>query len=212
MNFSDFAHMIYSYDTKGLKKSEFVVFLIDQIMEEPFTEEDKQKEDDGKYNPLDKLAPNTLEKIFNGSRNISKEQARIIRSHLNKDKFDDYIANFSNYAIDCFKQILIKANMPVTGNEVSRACANTFEKILTDLVSGTPKQSSDYLKGFMDGIDFTAKSVLKRLGALPLDTPVSDVLRSMSGTSALCSSPPALISSSCKPTPMISSNCEAKKD
>ena len=200
MNFSEFANMLYRFDTEELTHSKYVPFLIEQIMEEPFTEKDKQKSYDGKYNPLDKLAPNACEKIFNGSRNISKEHARIIRAHLDKDKFDDYIANFSNYSIDCIKQILIKDNIPVTDNEVSRACADAFEEILTDLVNGTPKQSSDYLKGFMDGIDFSAESVLKRLRALPLEMSVSDILRSMGGTSASCVvQTPSLISSSCEP-------------
>lgn len=200
MNFSEFIGMIHSYAPEGKTKSEYVPFLIDQIMEEPFTEKDKQKAADEEYNPIATLTPNACEKIFNGSRNIRKNHARIIRSHLDKKKFDAYIINnFSNYAIDCFSKILTKANIPVIDNQVSIACADTFENILTDLVNGTPKHSSDYLKGFMDGIDLTTESFLKRLGALPLETPVSDVLRSMCGTSALCGSTPSLISSSCEP-------------
>lgn len=199
MNFSEFAHMIYSYAPERKTKSEFVIFLIDQIMEEPFTEKDKQKAAVDEYNPLAELTPNAREKIFNGSRPISKDHARIIRSHLDKEKFDDYIANFSNYAIDCFSKILTKVNIPVIDNQVSRACADTFENILTDLVNGTPKQSSDYLKGFIDGINLTEESFLKRLGALPLEMPVSDVLRSIGGTSAPCGLTPSLISSSCEP-------------
>lgn len=142
MKFNEFVAMIYSYDTKGLTKSEFVIFLTNQIMEEPFTEADKQKELNDKYNPLASLTSNALEKIFNGSRNISKKHARIIRSHLDKDKFDTYITTFNNNAIDYFCETLKKAGISITDNQVSLACADTFEKILMDVANATSKQSS----------------------------------------------------------------------
>ena len=143
MNFSEFANMIYDFNAEKLTHSKYVLFLIDQIMEEPFTEEDKQKAYDGKYNPLDKLAPNTLEKYFNGSKNISKEHARIIRAHLDKDKFENYIiTKFNNKAMDYFSKTLKEAGISIIDNQVSLACADTFENILEDILKDNPKDSS----------------------------------------------------------------------
>lgn len=110
-------------------------------MGEPVTEEDKQKEINGEYNPLAKLGPSMLEKIFKGERNISKEHARIIIDHLDKDKFDTYITTFSNNAIDYFCETLKNAGISITDNQVSLACADTFENILENILKNTPKDN-----------------------------------------------------------------------
>ena len=55
--------MIYLYDTECKTQSEFVLFLTDQIMEDPFTEADKQKASKDEYNPLANLKQNTVQKI-----------------------------------------------------------------------------------------------------------------------------------------------------
>lgn len=135
--------MLYPYAPEGKTKSEYVPFLIDQIMEKPFTEKDKQKADDDEYNPIATLTPNALEKIFNGSRNISKKHAKIIRAHLDKEKFDNYIiTKFNDEAIDSFCKTLKNAGISITDDSVSLTCANIFENILKDIIKGNPKDST----------------------------------------------------------------------
>lgn len=143
MNFSEFANMIHPYDKEGKTQSGFVLYLIDQIMEDPFTEADKQKASKDEYNPLANLKQNTLEKIFNGSKNISKRSAKNIRAHLDKDKFDNYIiTKFNNEAIDSLGETLKNANISIIDDSVSLTCANTFENILKDIIEGNPKDST----------------------------------------------------------------------
>lgn len=186
MKFSEFAKMIHLHDKEGLTESDFVPFLISQIMEEPVTKADKQKELNEKYNPLENLSNNTLGKIFNGSRNISKKHARIIRAHLDKDKFDTYITEFNNDAMESFCATLKEHGVSINDNQVSLACADTFENIITDLVNGTSKKSSDnYSNGFRDGIRAAITSTSKR--------------KNSSRISVICGTTPTLISSSCDP-------------
>lgn len=201
MKFSEFANMIYPYDKEGKTKSGFVLYLIDQIMEAPLTEKDKQKEANDEYNPLDKLSISTLEKIFNGSRNINKRRAQIIRAHLDKDKFDTYITEFNNNAMESFCATLKENGVSINDNQVSLACADTFENILTDLVNGTSKQSSDnYSKGFMDGIDKTEEVVSKHR-ILPRKSPSFVTPHKISVS---CGAPTSKISVNCgAPTPII---------
>jgi hypothetical protein len=126
--------MLYPFMGKGQKISDFVLFLIDLIMEDPFTEQNKQKLIDGEYNPLAKKGVSMLEKIYNGSREISEKDAGIILSHFNNpDKFDDYMAaQLSQDVLDLISKDMQRKGITIENSNVSGICANIFFKILND--------------------------------------------------------------------------------
>ena len=77
MTFSDFAKTLFPYCRGKKSHSEFVVLLVDMIMEEPQSEEDKRDSQNDDYNPLSSLMPDTLSKIYSGKCSISKNKGII---------------------------------------------------------------------------------------------------------------------------------------
>lgn len=132
MTFSEFAKMLYSCIGENQKSWEFVIHLTNQIMENPIREQDKQKDIDDEYNPLSKLQPNTLTKIYNGTRCIRKKNARIILSHLDKEKFNEYLSSFSPDTIDLIGFSLQEKGITFAYNETIDECTNLFVSILQE--------------------------------------------------------------------------------
>ena len=91
MTFSDFAKILFPYCADGQTQSDFVLLLVDMIMEEPQAEYDKKNSEEDNYNPLSTLKPDTLGKIYSGKHTISKGNASIIKGHLDKERFAQYI-------------------------------------------------------------------------------------------------------------------------
>lgn len=130
LNFSDYAKILYPYIGGKNTKSDFIIEITNQIMEEPASEEDKKAEEEDEYNPMSKLDPNTLQKIFDGSRSLSKKNAREIVKHLDKSRFADYINTFS---YDTQMKIIneLHANdSAIDNDDIGELCSDIFETIL----------------------------------------------------------------------------------
>ena len=130
ISFSDLAKLLYLSCGDGVKQTDFILVLIDNFMEEPSNETDKQKSADGEYNPLFAVQPNTLKSYFNGNSKISAQNATIILGRADKARFEDYITKFSSDALDAICIALAKYNVSATSMNVGEICADLMEKAL----------------------------------------------------------------------------------
>ena len=90
MNFSEFAHMMKSYIFTEKTIPDFLIHLIDQIMQDPYSDEDRTADKEDRYNPMCKYHRSKLSKIYNGKNDIPEKGINKICSHIDKDKFSDY--------------------------------------------------------------------------------------------------------------------------
>lgn len=80
----------------GIEKSqyEFMKEFFSLFVTEPFSDEDVRKDENDEYYPFSTLcAPDSVKRIFNGTRVLPKASARFMLSHYCQDKFDDALAN-----------------------------------------------------------------------------------------------------------------------
>ncbi|MDR0858246.1 MAG: hypothetical protein LBN97_04365 [Oscillospiraceae bacterium] len=153
MTFGDFSQALFPFCGDGRRTADFVVVLVDNIMEEPSNESDKRKANDGEYNPLVALQPDALKRLHNGSRNISAKAATVILGHLDKRKFDDFIFGFSLDALTALCAKLREYGVDANAQNVGEVCADLFEGILKSCVIATAKrQASNSEVEFADEI------------------------------------------------------------
>ncbi|MCL2187952.1 MAG: hypothetical protein FWB87_04230 [Defluviitaleaceae bacterium] len=127
MTFSAFANMFPFSMRDGRDFSEFVVFLIDNIMKK------------GSQNPLSEMEKDTLERIYKGKRPISKKNATIILQNLNKQRFAEYLTkHLDEIEGDSFKLKLINNAVSVDINEVD-TLTDLFESILEEFANAKKK-------------------------------------------------------------------------
>jgi hypothetical protein len=132
LTFSDFAKLLSPIIGGGKKTSDFVLFLIEQIMEVPFTEADKRKAEECQYNPLAALDISTLEKIYNGTRAMSKKNAEAVLAHVDKDGFSGYLSTLSNDVIDLVGDALRSNGIAIVDSDVIATCADLFVSVLSE--------------------------------------------------------------------------------
>lgn len=135
MTFSDFAQMLYPFCGGGDKTSDFVLSLFANIMEDPLTDVDVQKDLNGEYNPFAAMDTGTLGKFYNGSRKISKPNAGKVIAHLDKGKFEDFIASLPVDTISLLKDALRTRGYNVNDFDVPNKCADIFASILENCTS-----------------------------------------------------------------------------
>jgi len=123
--------MLHPFIGRGQNKYEFVIGLIDQIMQEPITEHDKELQDKCLYNPLEKNR-NTLEAYFSGKRQISKKAAGAIISRLDPDRFRSYLSglNLNPNVINMLKDKLRTYMKDIVTENVIDVITNLFVSIL----------------------------------------------------------------------------------
>ena len=97
MTFSQFVQMLYPLIGKEQSPADFILFLTDQIMDIQTGSDDPSV--NYNMNPLVRLSPDSLTKIYNGSRSLSKKRARIIVAQLNTENFKSYLLTFSEDVI-----------------------------------------------------------------------------------------------------------------
>lgn len=142
MSFSNFAKLLFPYISNNQSHSEFIIHLIAQIMEAPYTKEDEQLDIEGQYNPLSKLKESTLNKIYDGTRFISNKSARTIMTHLDKDKFATFLTGFPEDVQKHIESDLQKNEIVIENTQaLADTCANLFESILLEL---TQKQRAKH--------------------------------------------------------------------
>ena len=142
MEFNGFAQLLFPFCGDGQKKSDFVTTLIDNIMEEPSNETDKVKAANGEYNPLAALQADALNRIYNGSRRISSQNASVILGRLDKDRFNDYISGFTTDALKSLCHVLNGNNISTTHFDVGKTCAELLEEALRLCATDNKKKST----------------------------------------------------------------------
>lgn len=135
MDFCDFVQMMHSVIYKDQKKSTFLLNLITLFI--AGSELDGENDDN---NPLKNLKENSLDKIYNGKAQLSRNAAKKIRERLDKEKFinnleklwpendDDYNVLVKKYPNE--KDVLIR-------------CANIFEEIINRIADTKRKNIKD---------------------------------------------------------------------
>lgn len=129
MTLSDFAKMLYPYIGNGVEKYKFLISLIDQIVEEPL-----QK--DFENNPLSDKGPSIIEKIYNGTRDLSKKDVGKILSNLDKERFIQFILSFSEQSIMLIGNALRdkKIEVDLKVDKIAEMCYEQLVAILKDIV------------------------------------------------------------------------------
>lgn len=132
IRFNDFIQLLYSYLGGNQKHSQFLIHIVSQIMEDAVSNEDKQLDADDKYNPLAKLKPNSLDKIFSGINELPAEKARLIVAHIDKIKFQSFMSKLSNDTLDRISKDLEEKGIKI-GDTIDETCADIFESILLEI-------------------------------------------------------------------------------
>ncbi|MBR0577230.1 hypothetical protein KCG48_12980 [Proteiniclasticum sp. BAD-10] len=127
MTFSELANLLYPYCGQGQKNSDFVVSLIDNIMENASDDEGYNE-----YNPLVSLVPRNLENYFSGGRPISQKNASIILGLLDKSKFVDYLELLPTDALSGIAMALNDNGIFVSDLDVPQRCADLLEQVLKE--------------------------------------------------------------------------------
>ena len=144
MTLSNFAKILHTHIGNGQKTSDFILCLTDNIMEEPLAKSGERKMGYNELNPLIKKSPDTLRKIYNGLRSLSKRDAGAIISFLDKNKFSEYLLTFSPDAICLIGDVLQEEGVTfddVDSDIIVDTCANLFASILRSRASGADSDS-----------------------------------------------------------------------
>lgn len=127
MNFGHFAQMLYPFIGSGQNKADFVLVLVEQIMSEPTTENDKALDDEDLYYPLEKKTQNTLEAYFSGKRDITDKIASAILMRLDTARFIDYLLGLNPELLKMFEDSLRHV---LAVDDVVTYCTDLFVSIL----------------------------------------------------------------------------------
>ena len=133
MSFSNFAQMLYPYYGDGKSIPEFVIELIENIVDSETAE-----------NISDTYGDDSLEQWYRG-KPISKGKASKILSCLNKSRFEKYI-NARSLSIDSQGELckdlfeLRKKKMKI--DLLEKVCTNIFVNILKDCASGKNRKGA----------------------------------------------------------------------
>lgn len=150
MTFSDFLQLTYPYLSNGQKDHKYVRDILTQIMADPFTENEKKLHRAGYYYPTENLNDDTLSRIYSGKRELSKKAASSILSHLDKQKFTNYVYSMTPESVVELGKHLIKNGIIMTNEE---EIAETCTELLTSLLLNTAqkkRQSNDAKKEYED--------------------------------------------------------------
>lgn len=131
MTFSEFAKMLFPYIGSNLSKAEFVIELVRNVMKGPTLKKDVELDKVGKYIPLPEEI-DSLNRIFNGTRPISKKNARKILSRLDRERFELYIDDFPDDTIDLIRLDLREKGVDPADDGVGSVCADLFVSALRD--------------------------------------------------------------------------------
>lgn len=168
--------MLYPFIGNGEDKDKYIILLTTQIMEEPFTNVDKQKDINDEYNPLSKKGDSMLTKIYNGSREISKRDASIMLSHLSKEHFIGYLTNYPPDVIDMISKAMQENGITIIDNDVITTCADLFVSILTDCIKRkTVKETLDAEYKKEESSSFNLERIIENILFNPEDPNLSDV-------------------------------------
>lgn len=155
MLFSEFANILFKHSDTTYKPHEFFLFLFDNIMKEPKSDEELKLENNDRYNPFSVLVPDTLDRLFKGTNPLNPNRVHKVISRKNTDKFASYINEFSEHnqmgIEDEIKTMIPDFN---SDDNLGYACADLFLQILDDIYEGRESSS----KSLSENINSTQKS------------------------------------------------------
>lgn len=136
MTFSCFVKILKSFVDVKMSKGRFVIELLDESLEDVEKADEKfvmAKNGCLSYNPIGHES--TANKLFNGSRQISRENFKIIGRHYERNKFIAFIdkrlmKNDDNYRILALK--LNECGVKCDEENVVETCADIFEEIIAN--------------------------------------------------------------------------------
>jgi len=109
---------------------DFLMMLVDNFMEDPTTNADKEKAEKEKYNPFAGLQSDTLRGYVNGKRPLPQKHAKAIRGKLDRAKFADFVYSFSSNALSSLCKELMSHGIKTKENTVGEDCADLFEQVI----------------------------------------------------------------------------------
>jgi len=142
MLFSEFANILFKHSDTTFKPHEFFLLLVDNIMRNPQSIEEIKLSEDGKYNPFETLAPDSLDRLFKGTNPLNQKKVHIVISHKNTDKFAKYINELNEH-----NQMAIENELRTmvpdfnSDEDLGYACADLFLQILDDIYEGRESSS-----------------------------------------------------------------------
>lgn len=137
MLFNEFANdILYKHSGSAYKPHEYLLFLFDQIMEDPKTDVDIAAAHVGKYNPFE-ASPDTNDRKLKGTIPLGKRNVQKVLNHPDTNKFASYIDNLPWENQRAIEEELKKRIQPFNEDDVlGYACADLFMQILNDIYDG----------------------------------------------------------------------------
>lgn len=137
MTFTEFAQKLYPYCGNCKNQSDLVVTLVGNIIEET---------DDGSCSLLDKK-PDYLSRIYNGTKPFPKRDAAFVLGHLDKSKFEAYLSELTNDAIEGIRIAFSETGIEVSSKYIVPArCADIFEDIMNACATTTRQRATTRIK------------------------------------------------------------------
>ncbi len=134
MKFHEVLEVLRPYlGTDSDKRGSYVVDLVNTLLREPMDDKEIELQKKDEYNPLAKLNLNTLDKIYNGSRKISKKNARIICSRFDGSEFVNKIDDLYDADKEVLVNFLEKNDIEVSIENLGQVFKNVILEILTDI-------------------------------------------------------------------------------
>lgn len=134
LDFHEYLQMLYPFLGDGKIHSDFLVKVITNIMEDT----------DGDQCPLLDAKPEYLKRIYNGKKPIVPKNATFVISHLDKDRFMDFICSFPVDTLQKLAIALMDKGIITNGSDVDIAekCTNILEQIFLNISSRTKENPS----------------------------------------------------------------------
>lgn len=162
MTFTEFAQMLYPFCGNGKYPSDLVVALVENIIEDT---------NDDIYCSLLDNKPDYLTRIYNGTKPVPRKDAAFVVGRLDKEKFETFISDLSDDAIEGLRIALSNRGVMVAKKyEVASKCADIFAEIMTASASSTRQRPTNRVK-VADPFE-ALKNAEKLLATLPAPTPV----------------------------------------
>ena len=145
MSFKEFASMLFIYFGGSAEPFAFARILIDNIMQDPSTDEAKKEAEDEKYNPLRAMNDGSVTKILNGQSDFAQKNAIKVFRNLDLQKFQTYFdEQFDKIAVDAGDKLIEKLRPYAPDISVDNAgekCAAVFAKLIEQTAEGTLEQN-----------------------------------------------------------------------
>ena len=157
MNFNEFVQKLYTHCGDGKTQPDFLRELLSKISSEH-------------DNPILEKDDDYLRKIFSGKRKLPQKSASYLLTHLDKDKFDNYLYNL--VAEDVLIE-LCNDFEPIVGNssaeDISTKITDLFTSILREIVTkkdiAVNKPATLELSNF--ALERELTEIVKDLASLP---------------------------------------------